>query len=278
MELQCGRHSLSLAQPQIMGILNVTPDSFSDGGKHNELEVALAAARQMVADGATLIDVGGESTRPGAAEVSLDEELARTVPVIERIAAELEVVISIDTSKAQVMREAVAAGAGMINDVRALQAPGALEAAAETEAAICLMHMQGQPRTMQDNPSYQDLFGEINAFFTERVKACQLAGIDASRIVLDPGFGFGKTLEHNYRLLGRLDGLRLHERPLLIGLSRKSMIGNVIERPAEQRVVGSAVGALLAAQQGAEILRVHDVAATADALKVWQRMHQYQMD
>ncbi|GAA4876141.1 dihydropteroate synthase [Ferrimonas pelagia] len=271
MQLVCGKRTLDLTQTQIMGILNVTPDSFSDGGRHQALDAALMQARAMVAAGATLIDVGGESTRPGAADVALELELARTLPVIERIAAELDVVISIDTSKAEVMRQAVAAGAGMINDVRALQEPGALSAAASGDAAICLMHMQGQPRTMQHAPKYDDLFAEVNGFFQQRIDACAAVGIAPERLVLDPGFGFGKTLEHNYQLLARLDRLADHQRPLLIGLSRKSMIGQLLERGVEGRMVGSVTGALLAAQQGAEIVRVHDVQATQDALTVWRQ-------
>ncbi|WP_028117618.1 dihydropteroate synthase [Ferrimonas senticii] len=270
MQLVCGQRRLDLSLPQIMGILNVTPDSFSDGGRHNALAAAIDAAAQMVADGASIIDIGGESTRPGAVDVALEQELERTVPVIEALNARLDVVLSIDTSKAAVMIQAVAAGAGIINDVRALQEPGALAAAAQTDAAICLMHMQGQPRTMQANPHYQDLFAEINQFFSERIDACEAVGIDRRRLLLDPGFGFGKTLEHNYQLLANLEQMRAAGLPLLIGLSRKTMIGNLLNRPVDQRLVGSVTGALLAAQQGAEILRVHDVAATADALKVWQ--------
>ncbi|GAA5186220.1 dihydropteroate synthase [Ferrimonas gelatinilytica] len=270
MKLKCGSRTLDLSQPQIMGILNVTPDSFSDGGRHCDLEGAMAQARRMVEEGASILDVGGESTRPGAAEVSLAQELDRTLPVIEQIRAELDVVISIDTSKAEVMRQAVAAGAGIINDVRALQAPGALEAAAQSGAAICLMHMQGQPRTMQQAPTYENLFLEINRFLQSRVQACREAGIVASRLILDPGLGFGKTLQHNFQLLANLDQLREHGLPLLIGLSRKSMIGNLLERSIDQRMVGSVTGALLAIQQGAEIVRVHDVAQTRDAVRVWQ--------
>ncbi|WP_298441300.1 dihydropteroate synthase [uncultured Ferrimonas sp.] len=276
MLLRCADKSLDLSSVQIMGILNVTPDSFSDGGQHHRLDAAVAQAARMVEQGATIIDIGGESTRPGAAEVHLDEELSRTIPVIEAIRAQLDVVISIDTSKAAVMTAAVAAGAGIINDVRALQEPGALAAAAATDAAICLMHMQGQPRTMQVAPHYDDLFAEITQFFQQRIRQCEQAGIEPARLVLDPGFGFGKTLDHNFQLLAQLDALRAQQLPLLIGLSRKSMIGNLLQRPVEQRLVGSVTGALLAAQQGAEIVRVHDVAETADAIKVWQQVNRFQ--
>ncbi len=270
MKLKCGSRTLDLSEPQIMGILNVTPDSFSDGGRHCDLEGAMVQARRMVEEGASILDIGGESTRPGAADVALEEELARTLPVIERIRAELDVVISIDTSKAEVMRQAVAAGAGLINDVRALQEPGALDVAAQSDAAICLMHMQGQPRTMQQAPEYQDLFAEVNQFLRSRVEACEKAGIATKRLVLDPGLGFGKSLQHNFQLLANLDVLRAHRLPLLIGLSRKSMIGTLLDRPVDERLVGSVTGALLAVQQGAEIVRVHDVAATRDAIRVWQ--------
>lgn len=269
MKTTLSKQKLEFNAPRIMGILNVTPDSFSDGGRFNTLDAALQQARSMVADGATILDIGGESTRPGAEDVALQEELDRTIPVIERIAAELDVVISIDTSKAMVMTEAVAAGASLINDVRALREPGALAAAAATDADVCLMHMQGQPRTMQDNPHYDDLFGEIRSFFVDRIAACEGAGIDRQRLWLDPGFGFGKTTEHNFRLLADLSSLQPLDLPLLIGLSRKRMIGEVTGREANERAVGSAVGALLAAQQGAQVLRVHDVAATADAINVW---------
>ncbi|QIZ75921.1 dihydropteroate synthase [Ferrimonas lipolytica] len=275
MLLRCADKQLDLSTPQVMGILNVTPDSFSDGGQHNRLADALAQAKRMVEQGATIIDIGGESTRPGAADVNVDDELARTIPVIAAIKQQLDVIVSIDTSKAKVMTEAVAAGAGIINDVRALQEPGALEAAAATNAAICLMHMQGQPRTMQQQPRYADLFAEVNQFFAQRITACNQIGIDSSRLLLDPGFGFGKTLEHNFQLLAQLQKLRSHRLPLLIGLSRKSMIGTLLNRSVEQRVVGSVAGALLAAQQGAEILRVHDVAETVDALTVWQQVQRY---
>ncbi|BDX06048.1 dihydropteroate synthase [Planctobacterium marinum] len=256
---------------EVMGILNVTPDSFSDGGKFNRFDSALAQAEQMAIEGASIIDIGGESTRPGAAEVSLQEELERTVPVIEQLSSQIDVRISIDTSKPQVMREAVNAGATLINDVRALQLPGALEIAASSNADVCLMHMQGQPRTMQDAPRYEDLLKDIMAFFRQRVTACEKAGIPRTKLILDPGFGFGKALEHNYEILGQLDYFDELQLPLLIGLSRKSMIGNLLNRSVEQRLAGSLSGALIAALQGAKILRVHDVKETVDALNVLKK-------
>ena len=254
-----------------MGILNVTPDSFSDGGRFNTFEAALIQAEQMVADGASIIDIGGESTRPGAADVPLQEELDRTVPVIEQLSNRVDVRISIDTSKPEVMREAVAAGATLINDVRALQVPGAIEVAASAKVDICLMHMQGQPRTMQEAPQYRDLLAEIKLFFEQRLAACEQAGIPRAKLILDPGFGFGKSLEHNYEILGHLDYFADLQLPLLIGLSRKSMIGNLLSRSVEQRMAGSLSGALIAALQGAKLLRVHDVKETVDALNVLRK-------
>ncbi|MBW3164948.1 dihydropteroate synthase [Ferrimonas balearica] len=272
MKLSTGQRSLDLSQPCIMGIVNVTPDSFSDGGRHHQRDAAVAHALMLVEQGATILDIGGESTRPGAADVALADELSRTIPVIEALRSRIgdEVLISIDTSKAEVMRQAVAAGADLINDVRALREPGALEAAAETDALVCLMHMQGQPRTMQQEPHYEDLFGEVTDFLAERVAACEQAGIGRERLILDPGFGFGKTLQHNYRLLANLAPLQALGLPLLIGLSRKRMIGDLLNRPMDQRAVGSVTASLLAVQQGAELVRVHDVAEMRDALMVWQ--------
>ncbi|MBY6106968.1 dihydropteroate synthase [Ferrimonas balearica] len=272
MKLSTGQRSLDLSQPRIMGIVNVTPDSFSDGGRHHQRDAAVAHALMLVEQGATILDIGGESTRPGAADVALADELSRTIPVIEALRSRIgdEVLISIDTSKAEVMRQAVAAGADLINDVRALREPGALEAAAETDALVCLMHMQGQPRTMQQEPHYEDLFGEVTDFLAERVAACEQAGIGRERLILDPGFGFGKTLQHNYRLLANLAPLQALGLPLLIGLSRKRMIGDLLNRPMDQRAVGSVTASLLAVQQGAELVRVHDVAEMRDALMVWQ--------
>ncbi|HDX8614629.1 MULTISPECIES: dihydropteroate synthase [Aeromonas] len=265
--------SLSLERPHIMGILNVTPDSFSDGGHFNQLERAMTHARQMVAEGATLIDIGGESTRPGAPDVSEQEELDRVLPVVERMVRELDVMISLDTSKAAVMREGCAAGAHLINDVRALLEPGALAAAAAADVPVCLMHMQGQPRTMQAEPHYDDLLGEVRAFFDERIAACLTAGIAREQLLLDPGYGFGKTLAHNYQLLAQQESLLDYQLPLLVGMSRKSMIGNLLGRPVDERLAGSLACALIGMQRGARIIRVHDVRATMDALRTgWMVM------
>lgn len=268
MKLQSKNKTLDLSQCQVMGILNVTPDSFSDGGKFARPEQAIAQAERMQDEGATIIDIGGESTRPGAAEVELQQELDRTIPVIEAIRAHTDVWISIDTSKAVVMTEAVNAGADLINDVRALQEPGALQAASEANVPVCLMHMQGAPRTMQANPQYQDIISDINAFFKQRLAACESAGITRANIVLDPGFGFGKTLDHNFELLQRLAAFREWQLPLLTGLSRKSMFGQLLDCEVEQRLAGSLAGAMLCAQHGANIVRVHDVKETAEVLKV----------
>ncbi|MGU5845899.1 dihydropteroate synthase [Aeromonas hydrophila] len=273
MQLTSKGLSLSLERPHVMGILNVTPDSFSDGGHFNQLERAMTHARQMVAEGATLIDIGGESTRPGAPDVSEQEELDRVIPVVERMVAELEVMISLDTSKAAVMREGCAAGAHLINDVRALLEPGALAAAAVTDVPVCLMHMQGQPRTMQAEPHYDDLLGEVRAFFDERIAACLAAGIEREQLLLDPGYGFGKTLAHNYQLLAQQEKLLDYQLPLLVGMSRKSMIGNLLGCPVDERLAGSLACALIGMQRGARIIRVHDVRATMDALRTgWMVM------
>lgn len=260
--------TLDLSTPVVMGIVNVTPDSFSDGGAYTGLEQACRHVDHMVEQGALVIDVGGESTRPGAAEVSVAEELARVLPIIEYTAKTHDVWISIDTSKPEVMEAAVNAGANLINDVRALQAPGALAMAASLDVPICLMHMQGEPQTMQDAPEYADVVDEVAAFFELRIAYCEAAGIDRERLILDPGFGFGKTLAHNYRLLAMLPTLHEFHLPVLVGLSRKSMIGHLLGRDTDQRLAGSLAGALIAAQQGAQIIRVHDVAETVDALKV----------
>lgn len=273
MQLTSKGRSLSLDRPHVMGILNVTPDSFSDDGHFNQVEQAMAHARQMVADGATLIDVGGESTRPGAPDVSEQEELDRVIPMVERLGRELEVMISLDTSKAAVMREGCAAGAHLINDVRALQEPGALVAALVADVPVCLMHMQGQPRTMQLEPHYDDLVGEVRAFFDERIAACLAAGLTREQLLLDPGYGFGKTLAHNYQLLMAQNVLLDYGMPLLVGMSRKSMIGNLLGRPVDERLPGSLACALIGMQHGARIIRVHDVRETMDALRVgWQAM------
>ena len=267
-QLRCGERTLPVKRPLVMGVVNLTPDSFSDGGRYLEPAQALERALALEAEGAAIIDLGGESTRPGAAPVTVQEELRRVLPVLEQLRPRTAAVLSIDTSKPEVMRACAAAGADLINDVYALRAPGALEAAAESGCAICIMHMQGEPRTMQHAPQYADVVGEVRAFLQARVQACRAAGIAEARLVLDPGFGFGKTLEHNLTLLRHLEALRIEGLPLLAGLSRKSMIGALTGQPAEQRVHGSVAAALIAAQNGAQILRVHDVAATVDALKV----------
>ncbi|CAJ1784239.1 Dihydropteroate synthase [Aeromonas salmonicida] len=265
--------SLSLERPHVMGILNVTPDSFSDGGHFSQIERAMAHARQMVSDGATLIDIGGESTRSGAPDVNEQEELDRVIPVVERLVAELDVMISLDTSKAAVMREGCKAGAHLINDVRALLEPGALAVAAEADVPVCLMHMQGQPRTMQAEPHYDDLLGEVRAFFDERIAACLAVGIRRQQLLLDPGYGFGKTLAHNYQLLAQQSKLLDYQLPLLVGMSRKSMIGNLLGRPVDDRLAGSLACALIGMQHGARIIRVHDVRETMDALRAgWMVM------
>ena len=268
-ELDCGGRRLVLDRPRVMGILNVTPDSFSDGGRYLDPGAAVERAWRMVEEGADIIDVGGESTRPGAAPVPPEEELRRVVPVIEAVAAKLPVPVSVDTSKPEVMGAAVAAGAGLVNDVRALRAPGALEAAAELGVPVCLMHMQGEPRTMQRAPAYRDVVAEVRAFLLERVAACEAAGIPRERILIDPGFGFGKTLEHNLALMRRLDAFVETGLPVLVGVSRKSMIGALLgDAPVERRLHGSVAAAVVAACKGAAIVRVHDVAPTVEALRV----------
>ena len=274
-ELIAGTKRLSLASPVVMGILNVTPDSFSDGGKFSSFELACQHADEMVAQGALIIDIGGESTRPGAADVSTDDELARVVPLVEYVAKHHDVWISVDTSKPEVMRQAVNAGAHLINDVRALLEPGALETAAQLNVPICLMHMQGAPRTMQSAPEYHDVVADVFKFLNERIQACLEAGIPRERLLIDPGFGFGKTLEHNYELLAKLERFAQFELPILIGLSRKSMIGNLLARPTSERLAGSLAGAMIAAQKGAHIIRVHDVPETVDMLKVLQATQAY---
>lgn len=272
MRLRCGPHTLDLSQPIVMGILNVTPDSFSDGGHFLDAERAADHGRRMLEAGAGIIDVGGESTRPGAAEVSEQEEIRRVIPVIEVLASRFSAPISVDTSKAAVMTAAVEAGATLINDVRALRAPGALEAAAQTDAAVCLMHMQGQPRTMQLEPHYDDVVAEVKSFLMERVAACEAAGISRDRLVLDPGIGFGKRLQHNLALLAHLPELAQPGLPLLIGASRKSMFQELLGRRIDQRLAGGLAVATAAVLAGAAILRVHDVAETIDAVKVAQAL------
>jgi len=267
--LNCGDQQLDLSRCNLMGILNVTPDSFSDGGQFDRPDQAMRHVEQMIADGAEIIDVGGESTRPGASPVSVEQELQRVVPVVEAIKKNFDVLVSVDTSTPQVITESAKVGAGLINDVRALQREGALQAAADTGLPVCLMHMQGQPDSMQAAPSYDDVVKDIYQFLDERIKACQQVGIQREQLLLDPGFGFGKTLEHNYSLLNNLEKFHDLKLPLLVGISRKSMIGKVLqERPAQDRLFGSIAAATIAAMKGAAIVRVHDVAATADALKV----------
>lgn len=271
--LVCGKHQLDISRPVVMGILNTTPDSFSDGGnsyvgQRLSLDLALRRAEQMLLEGAAIIDVGGESTRPGAAIVSEQEELDRVVPVVESLVNKLDAVVSIDTSTAAVIRESATKGASLINDVRALQREGAIAAVAETNLPVCLMHMQGQPSTMQINPDYGDVVLDVRHFLTERVNACLAHGIARERIILDPGFGFGKTLAHNLALLQRLPEFGDLGFPLLVGMSRKTMLAQLLNRTVDERLPGSLALAMLAAQRGAAIIRVHDVAATIDVLQV----------
>ncbi|MCC2958986.1 dihydropteroate synthase [Massilia sp. IC2-278] len=269
--LQCGRFRFELGRrPLVMGVLNVTPDSFSDGGHYRSLEFAVSRAEEMVASGVDIIDIGGESTRPGSPSVPVAEELARVMPALYAL-QEAGKALSVDTCKPEVMREAIIAGADMINDINGFRAPGAIEAVVNSDCGLCVMHMQGTPQDMQAQPVYSDVVAEVIAFLRERIAALEAAGVDRERICVDPGLGFGKTVEHNYALLkntGRIaDELGL---PVLIGLSRKSMIGAITGRPVEERLAGSLAGALAAVAQGAKIIRVHDVAETVDALKVWR--------
>jgi dihydropteroate synthase len=268
--LDCAGRSLRLDRPRVVGILNVTPDSFSDGGSHASVEQAVAHGLRMVEEGADMLDIGGESTRPGADDVSIEEELSRVVPVLEQLAARTTVPLAIDTSKPEVMRAAVAAGAGMVNDVYALRRDGALDAVAALGVPVCLMHMQGEPRSMQAEPHYDDVVGEVHRFLTDRLFACELAGIDRRKVMVDPGFGFGKSLEHNLALLRALERFANLGSGVYVGLSRKSMIGAMTGKstPAD-RAAGSVAAALIAVQRGARMVRVHDVAATVDALAVW---------
>ncbi|MHB8623893.1 MAG: dihydropteroate synthase [Sulfuricaulis sp.] len=271
--LDCGGRLLDLSAPAVMGILNVTPDSFSDGGVFLSREMAVAHAVQMVQEGADIIDIGGESTRPGAAPVSAQQEIDRVIPVIEALRGRISQPISIDTSKSDVMRAAVMAGAGFINDVRALREEGALATAAELQVPVCLMHMQGQPRVMQDSPCYQDVVAEVTAFLRARMQAAQAAGIPAERLVVDPGFGFGKTLAHNLELLHGLKQLKGLGATILAGLSRKSMIGKALGLPIERRLYASVALAVIAVQNGAKIVRVHDVGPTVEALRMWSAVY-----
>ncbi len=266
--LLCGNRELDLSRAHVMGILNVTPDSFSDGGRFNQRDAALRHVEQMVADGATLIDVGGESTRPGATPVPVAQELERVVPMVEAIASRFDVVISVDTSAPEVMSASAAAGAGLINDVRALEREGALEAARASGLPVCLMHRQGEPDSMQLAPRYASVLDEVNAYLQSRVEACEAAGLARDRLLLDPGFGFGKSLEHNLQLFARLADLRPTGLPVLVGVSRKSMIGQALDRPVDQRLFGGLALAALAVGAGACIIRVHDVAATCDAVRM----------
>ncbi|WP_333607900.1 dihydropteroate synthase [Arsukibacterium sp.] len=269
MKLQLpNKRQLDLHRPKVMGILNITPDSFSDGGKHLPLDAAIEQAAQMLAAGATMLDIGGESTRPGAAEVSFEQELERVIPVISALRQRFDCVLSIDTSKAAVMSAAVQAGADMINDVRALQLPDALATAAALQVPVCLMHMQGTPGTMQLAPVYQDVVQQVSQFLQRRALDCQFAGIDKTQIIFDPGFGFGKTLQHNYQLLAALPELMALGHPLLVGMSRKSMIGQLLDLPVAERLTGSVAAAAIAAQLGAQIIRVHDVKETVQAVRI----------
>lgn len=266
--LPCGNRVLDLAQTHVMGILNITPDSFSDGGRFHQRDLALRHAQAMVEAGATLIDIGGESTRPGARAVSVLEELERVAPMVEAISRELDVIVSVDTSTPAVMRESARLGAGLINDVRSLRRDGALDAAAATGLPVCLMHMQGEPGTMQDHPHYDDLLGEVSGFLQERIQACATVGIPAERILLDPGFGFAKSHAHNLSLFKHMQALHALGRPLLVGVSRKSMVGLALNKPVAERLYGSLALAALAMTKGARILRVHDVAETVDVVRM----------
>ncbi|AOF54334.1 dihydropteroate synthase [Rodentibacter caecimuris] len=269
MKLYANQKSLDLSFPQIMGILNFTPDSFSDSGKFFTLDKALFQVEKMLNEGANIIDIGGESTRPMANEVSEQEELLRVIPLVEAVRKRFDCWISVDSSKAIVMQEAAKIGMDLINDIRSLQEPNALQVAAELDLPVCIMHMQGQPSTMQTNPQYQDVVQDVLTFLRERSEQCITAGIRKENLIWDMGFGFGKTVQHNYKLLQQLNRFCEEGYPVLAGLSRKSMIGAVLDKPVDERMTGSVAGALIAAQHGAKILRVHDVAATSDALKVW---------
>ena len=274
MKLYANNKVLDLSVPRIMGILNFTPDSFSDSGQFYQLDKALIQVEKMLNAGADIIDIGGESTRPNAEEVSVEQELERVVPLVDAVRKRFDCWISVDTSKSQVMAESAKVGMDLINDIRALQEPQALETAVKLGLPVCLMHMQGQPRTMQNNPQYQNVVEEVLQFLQKRTALCIQAGIKAENIIWDMGFGFGKSVQHNYKLLQQLSRFTAQGYPVLAGLSRKSMIGAVLDKSVEQRVVGSAAGALIAAMNGATILRVHDVEATADVLKVWQATQQ----
>ena len=274
MQINFAGRVLDMSGCHVMGILNVTPDSFSDGGRYTTAEIALARAREMVADGAAFIDVGGESTRPGATPVSVEEELERVCPVVEAIARDLDVVVSVDTSSPQVMAEVVKLGAGMINDVRALQRDGAPEVVASAGVPVCVMHIQGEPDTMQDDPRYRNVRREVSSFLTERMRVIEKAGVRPDNIILDPGFGFGKSPQHNLQLLASLEQLQLLGHPILVGMSRKSMLGHITGRDVSERLPASLAAATISAMKGASIIRVHDVRETVDAVKVVTAMEE----
>jgi len=268
MKLRARGSELDLSFPHIMGILNMTPDSFSDGGRHKTLIDAITHANEMVIAGATILDIGGESTRPGADDVSVEDELARVIPVVEALSQRFEVWISVDTSKPEVIRAAAAAGAHLINDIRSLNEPGAREAAADVDLPVCLMHMQGEPKSMQHSPSYQQIITEVDSFLATEIERCIAAGIRRENILIDPGFGFGKNLQHNYELLANLSHFHHFDLPLLVGMSRKSMIGQLLNVGPTQRLSGSLACAVIAAIQGAQIIRVHDVKESVEAIRV----------
>lgn len=274
MEMNFAGRVLNMSRCHVMGILNITPDSFSDGGQFNRPEAALARARQMVSDGAAFIDVGGESTRPGASPVSLQEELDRVCPVVEAITAELDVVVSVDTSAPEVMAQTAKLGAGLINDVRALQRKGAAEVVAKAAVPVCIMHIQGEPDTMQDRPDYRNVRRDVSSFLTERMRVAGMAGVRPENILLDPGFGFGKSLEHNLQLLATMEQFQLLGHPLLVGISRKSMLGQITGRDVSERLPASLAAATISAMKGASIIRVHDVRETVDAVKVVTAMRE----
>ncbi|MCR8916211.1 dihydropteroate synthase [Marinobacter panjinensis] len=274
MQMNFAGRTVDMSGCHVMGILNVTPDSFSDGGRFNEVDAALARAREMAADGAVFIDVGGESTRPGATPVAAEEELARVCPVVEAITRELDVIVSVDTSSPQVMAEAAKLGAGMINDVRALQREGAPEVVARAGIPVCVMHIQGEPDTMQDDPRYRNVRREVSSFLTERMRVIERAGVRPDNIILDPGFGFGKSPRHNLQLLASLEQLQLLGHPVLVGLSRKSMLGHITGREVSERLPASIAAATISAMKGASIIRVHDVRETVDAVKVVMAMEE----
>ena len=274
MKLTTATKELILDRPHVMGILNTTPDSFSDGGSYTSIDNVIARAKQMIDAGVSIIDIGGESTRPGAPDVSLEEELRRVIPAIKAIREfNQDVWISVDTSKAEVMRQSIAAGADLINDVRSLQEPGALEVAAKAQVPVCIMHMKGQPKTMQINPEYDNVLDEVESFLLDKLAACEKAGIPRENVILDPGFGFGKSIEHNYHLLANLEKLHRLGLPILAGMSRKSMIFKLLEKKPAECMVASVTCATIAAIKGAQIIRVHDVEETLEAMKIIQTMN-----